>query len=62
MKTVYQDYVIEGFYMKPEYFDIVIPGKDATDALDQLKQFIPEDAENLTVEVVMPESEYQLAS
>ena len=58
----YQNFIIEGLYFKPEYFDIVIPAKDASDALDQLEQFIPEDAENLTIEAVVPEVEYELAS
>ncbi len=56
---MYTEYHIEGYYLKPEYFDIIIPGEDAADALNQLKPFIPSDAENLSIESVIPEDEYE---
>lgn len=57
---MYQDYRIEGAYSVKEYFDITIAGKDATDALNQLKPFLPVEATDIEIELVMPEQELEL--
>lgn len=54
---MYQDFRVEGAYKVKEFFDITLPAKDASDALNKLKPFLPADADDLEIELVCPEQE-----